>query len=1239
MNARRHLSLLAAIALSLSAGCAGCGGSGDGGDPPPPPPPPAATCTDGIKNGVETGIDCGGSTCLAQGKSCPDGQGCAAAVDCASAYCNPANGCSTPSCSDLWQNGTETGLNCGGATCVAEGKTCADGGACTAAADCTSGYCNPTNVCSTPSCSDLWQNGTETGLNCGGATCVAEGKTCADGYACSVAADCTTGFCNGSGICGTATCVDGAMNGLETGVDCGGATCVAQGKSCPDDSGCTVAADCTSGYCNASNVCKSPTCTDFVRNGAETGIDCGGAACVALGKTCPLDSACTGAADCTSGYCAGNLCKPPPCSNLVKDGYETDVDCGGVECTFESKTCLDGQGCAVAADCASGYCTPALTCATPTCLDSWKNGLETDVNCGGPTCGDCADGKGCAVNGDCLSGFCNPSTLVCAAPTCADGWKNGAETDVDCGGAACVALGKTCAEGFACSAATDCVAPLACDATTKVCATQCLANPTACTANEQCCTGFCNMSDPLNKVCADPVLCTANGQGCAFNSACCTGYCSPSKLCGTAPVCRDLGVACSANADCCDQYCNPSSRLCETPASVCGATGTTCTDGSGCCSTACNTTTHTCTSTAFCKVAGAACLSSGECCSVDCQGGVCSDTVCKTTGTACSAGSECCTGTCTSNVCAIVPAPSGTSACATLGDTCDPASDTCCSKNCQGGKCTPAFTCHAPSDLCYRNEDCCSGKCTTTSPTVPGRCLAPTGGDVQGGAPCDGPTTCVTRICADLGSGQTVCKPAGGCKMTGDYCNPNEYSTTTACTTANYRTVCGPLYGDNATCKAGFCTNPNGVCCGGTPDKVDPGGYGVECAPKQVGAPTSCTNGQSCNPPGNICGAAGDNASQNCCNGQKEVCKRDLNGIARCFGGGSIACPTGYDGANPACCIGTDPGSSGVDNVCQFRDQCCNFVPCVPDANGILRCTPPTCTALHGACDGGDDGSCCAGTVCTADTGDLYPSDYTCEVPLSCTSNGNTCTFNSECCSNNCAGTVCAPPCAGAGATCTPGDCCAGLDCAILPGDTSGTCESVSSCAPTNGSCNVDADCCNSPDEICNEGTCQVPPSCTAQFGACTPASTCCSPTSCIEQNGAVCSVGSTSCSCDQCSGTGGGCDPSAVDTGCCVGLQCFGSGTVGTCASCLLAGSSCSSTSECCPAAPGGAPVVCADTTTGEPCAGGSCSCETCVLAATPCSANGTACCGVGYCARADDPYTSCGNGDVDCTCVFTGG
>jgi hypothetical protein len=76
-----------------------------------------------------------------------------------------------------------------------------------------------------------------------------------------------------------------------------------------------------------------------------------------------------------------------------------------------------------------------------TCTDHEKDGAETDVDCGGSDCGPCSDGLGCLVGADCKSAKCG-ADKKCALPTCADGVKNGSETGIDCGGpctAACTA--------------------------------------------------------------------------------------------------------------------------------------------------------------------------------------------------------------------------------------------------------------------------------------------------------------------------------------------------------------------------------------------------------------------------------------------------------------------------------------------------------------------------------------------------------------------------------------------------------------------------------------------------------------------------------------------------------------------------------------------------------------------------------------------------------------------------------
>src|SRR4051812_9083048 len=79
-------------------------------------------------------------------------------------------------------------------------------------------------------------------------------------------------------------------------------------------------------------------------------------------------------------------------------------------------------------------CSTADTAvAGGTCADAAKNGAETDVDCGGGSCAKCAVDLACAANGDCASGSCSGGK--CAAPTCADKLANGDEADVDCGGA------------------------------------------------------------------------------------------------------------------------------------------------------------------------------------------------------------------------------------------------------------------------------------------------------------------------------------------------------------------------------------------------------------------------------------------------------------------------------------------------------------------------------------------------------------------------------------------------------------------------------------------------------------------------------------------------------------------------------------------------------------------------------------------------------------------------------------
>lgn len=151
-----------------------------------------------------------------------------------------------------------------------------------------------------------------------------------------------------------------------------------------------------------------------------------------------------GVASCSGDTSTSGQNATPTCNDGVKNGTESDVDCGG-----SCGACVNGKVCAVAKDCVSAVCSSG-SCQSPSCTDSVKNGSETDVDCGGP-CSPCGDGKACLQFGDCQSKVCGAGN-TCQAISCTDGVKNGTESDVDCGGAGCTG----CAPGKACAADTDC---------------------------------------------------------------------------------------------------------------------------------------------------------------------------------------------------------------------------------------------------------------------------------------------------------------------------------------------------------------------------------------------------------------------------------------------------------------------------------------------------------------------------------------------------------------------------------------------------------------------------------------------------------------------------------------------------------------------------------------------------------------------------------------------------------------
>jgi hypothetical protein len=115
--------------------------------------------------------------------------------------------------------------------------------------------------------------------------------------------------------------------------------------------------------------------------------------------------------DCQSLSCVGGRCLAPSCSDAVKNGKETDIDCGGL-----CPACAPGKACSGATDCRELVCQERV-CQAASCSDGVKNGKETDLDCGGTECSTrCPAGQRCGNNNDCATSICNTTTRVCACP-------------------------------------------------------------------------------------------------------------------------------------------------------------------------------------------------------------------------------------------------------------------------------------------------------------------------------------------------------------------------------------------------------------------------------------------------------------------------------------------------------------------------------------------------------------------------------------------------------------------------------------------------------------------------------------------------------------------------------------------------------------------------------------------------------------------------------------------------------
>ena len=319
------------------------------------------TCQNGGTDGKETDVDCGGGAC----NSCAVDKRCKSTVDCAGKATCISGVCRVDSCINGVRDMDETAADCGG-SCTLK---CALSQTCRVGTDCASGFCSKAGLCVATSCSDGIRNGNESGVDCGGSC----GK-CPTGTASSVASDCASGFSNGT-HCVATSCEDRVRSGGETDRDCGGnSSCFrcSVGLGCSQNSDCVAGLQCTAGKCAP---IPAPTCDDRIPNQNETDVDCGGSC-----KKCEAGKRCSVAADCESSICAAEggikVCRAPRCDDQVKNGGETGNDCGG---TSSCARCAAGQACSAGSDCLTGVCLSGI-CGGAYTVGGTLTGLETGGN-------------------------------------------------------------------------------------------------------------------------------------------------------------------------------------------------------------------------------------------------------------------------------------------------------------------------------------------------------------------------------------------------------------------------------------------------------------------------------------------------------------------------------------------------------------------------------------------------------------------------------------------------------------------------------------------------------------------------------------------------------------------------------------------------------------------------------------------------------------------------------------------
>ncbi len=309
----------------------------------------------------------------------------------------------------------------------------------------------------------------------------------------------------------------GGVGGGEGGV--GGAPECSAAADCGADTTCATFA-CDGGKCGSTNAPKGTKCTED------------------MGEICDGEGACVAAA----------------CIDVIKDGDETDVDCGG-----SCPKCDNTKTCLAATDCKSGFCDEGAgvggttaVCAACTDHAECSEGTYCDAAKDGGTCvPKKADGAACAAAPECISDSCADG--VCCDTACDDtcqactaaktGATDGtcapvmADTDPD---DECVLSDAGCQAGVCSGAAAGCKA--------AAMATECRAKNGDCDVAETC--------DGTTKVCPVDIVAalgTPCGEG-IIEPTCDPDVCTANGTCNTTPIAAD-GTGCGVGMMCSGGVC------------------------------------------------------------------------------------------------------------------------------------------------------------------------------------------------------------------------------------------------------------------------------------------------------------------------------------------------------------------------------------------------------------------------------------------------------------------------------------------------------------------------------------------------------------------------------------------------------------------------------------------------------------------------------------------------------------